>query len=728
MFFVRSQLAVVGSLLLSACSREPSVSTPAAALAQSAAQVDSARLAAAAAQPDQWFTPGRDGEGTYYSPLEDINDRNVDRLGFAWSYSLGTRRGQEATPVVVDGVMYAVGNWGRVYALDAASGTELWQYDPQTDGQWWGRYACCDVVNRGVAVWEGKVYVGSIDGYLHAIDARTGKRVWKIDTLTGRGPKAFHYFITGAPLIAGDQVVIGNGGSDFTGARGSVSAYDVQTGTFKWRFYTVPRDPRAGPQDQAHLESAARTWPVAYDWSAGGGGSAWDGMAYDPQRQLVYVGTANPIPYRVEMHAQGGSDELFADSIVALHAPDGQLAWHYQETPGDGWDYDATAKMILADIDVDGRSRAVLMQASKNGFLYVLDRQSGDVIAATAFTHVNWTRGIDPATHRPLPTPDAEWAGAPKLIFPSPMGGHSWQPTSYSPKTRLLYVPAIDAPMVYINTQQRRAGLLEGSFELAFVAPEDYDPRGLRSLFGNLPPLDQLVKAAGAVQPPRSRGVLRAIDPATGKVVWEQQGQSVWDGGVLSTAGNLVVRGDSAGRLSIYQADGGRLLKQIDVGTSIMAAPMTYRVKGVQFVSVMAGYGGGVLYAPFPAESAARKYGNANRIVTFRLDGTAVPKPAALTDVVFPEPPQPEGTAAQIASGEVLYNRYCARCHAFGPGLLPDLRRLSAPTHKLFYEIVLNGAYQAKGMARWDDVLSRADAEAIHAYLVDQAWQAFKSH
>jgi quinohemoprotein ethanol dehydrogenase len=682
--------------------------------------IDADRVARAAEQPGEWYTSGGDGSGAYFSHLGQINDHNAGQLGFAWDYALHTSRGLEATPIVVDGTLYTSGNWGRVYALDAATGRELWVYDPGVDALW-GRYACCDAVNRGVAVWQGKVYVASLDGYLHAIDAATGRRVWKVDTLTGRGPADFHYFVTGAPLIAGDAVVIGNGGADFKGARGSIAAYDLSTGQFRWRFFTVPRDPIQGPQDQPHLQRAIETWDRHYDWSTGGGGSVWDGLSYDPDLRLIYFGTANPSPYAIGKDTPH-ADELYADSMLAVRAQTGELAWHYQEVPGDGWDYDATQKTVLTTLDIGGVERAVLLQAAKNGYVYVLDRATGELLSAHPYTFVNWTKGLDPKTHRPVRNPAADYTSVPKLIFPAMTGAHNWQPMSYSASTGLLYIPVIDASMVYIDTTSRRAGLMEGNFNLVGVMPEDYDPQGLASLFGSLPLMEQLKKSVPhAVQ---SRGALRAVEPLTGRVVWEQPGR-IWDGGILSTAGNLVLRGDADGELNVYAADSGKLLRRIDIGTSVMAAPMTYSVRGEQYIAVMAGYGGGTLFLPFPADSAARKYGNAGRIVAFKLGGGAVPKPAPRIEEPYRQPPPREGSETSVALGEVLYNRFCARCHVFGVGLLPDLRRLSAPTHQLFYEIVLNGAYQAKGMARWNDVLSRSDAESIHAYLVDQAWAAY---
>ena len=713
-------LILFASIGLAACDKRAAPAGETSKPARFAA-VSETRVLSAAQEPDQWFTPGRDAEGSYYSPLDTINAATVGRLGFAWAYDLDTHRGLEATPIVVDGVMYTSGNWGRVYAVDATSGRELWTYDPQVPGQW-GRYACCDVVNRGVAVRDGRVYVASLDGYLHALDARTGRRLWRVDTLPGRGPTAFPYFITGAPLIAGGLIVIGNGGGDFAGARGSISAYDLHTGTFRWRFYTVPRDPRLGPQDQPQLEAALKTWDRRYDWKVGGGGSVWDGMAYDASLRLIYFGTGNASPYQVVDVDRAGLDELYVASILAVHADSGQLAWHYQPTPGDAWDYDSTAKVVLADLTIAGQRRSVLMQANKNGFLYVLDRKTGEFLAGQPFAAMTWTEGLDPRTHRPITAAHANWMREPRVIFPAATGAHGWQPMSYSPRTGLVYVPVIDAPMVYVNTQHRPAGLIEGNFDLAFFFPEDYDPQALEGLFGKLPSLEALARTVK--EPLRSRGVLRAVDPKTGTIAWEQPGTNVWDGGVMSTAGNLVFRGDAAGFLNVYAADSGRLLKRIEVGTSIMAAPMTYRVAGQQYVAVMAGYGGGVLYSPFPPDSAAYRYGNQGRIVAFRLDGGSVPKPSPVRETPAPDPPVREGTPAQVAQGAVLYSRFCSRCHVFGRGILPDLRRMSPTTQQLFYEIVLKGAYQAKGMARWDDVLSDSDAQAIHAYLVDQAWQA----
>jgi len=706
----------IALLVLAGCERPP----PKAATPPRAGQVDAARLAAAAGEPGEWFTTGRDGNGTYFSPLTQIDASNVTRLGFAWEYRLGTRRGLEATPVVVDGALYVSGNFGRVYAVDAATGAERWRYDPEVDGQW-GRYACCDAVNRGVAVWQGRVYVGSLDGYLHAIDATTGRRIYKVDTFPARGPK-HPYTITGAPVIAGDVVVIGSGGADFPGVRGNVAAYDLETGALRWRFYTVPRDPKEGPQDQPHLAKAIETWDPRHPWEKGSGGTVWDGISYDPALKLVYVGTANGAPYNIKDDGRKGGDDLYAASIIAIHADTGALAWYYQTTPEDRWDYDSTQKMVLAELEFPAGPRKVLMQAAKNGFYYVLDRVTGELLSADPFAFVNWTKGIDKRTGRPIPNPAIEYVDDPKLIFPANSGAHSWQPMSYDPTKRVTYIPAMEWPMVYIETTKRRAGYVEGWFTVNAFPPEMYDRAGLRSLYGDLPPIEKLDKG---LPPAKSRGFLRAYDVEHHKVLWEVPTATSWDGGVLSTASGLVIQGDAAGKLNVYAAQSGQKLASVEVGTGMLAAPISYQVGGVQYLAILAGYGGNAVNYPLSTDMVAYRADNEGRLIALKLGGGPVPQPAALADEPFPQPPPHEGPRTAVARGEVLYNRFCGRCHILGRGILPDLRRLSAAKHQIFYDIVLNGVLAPNGMGRWDDVLSRADAEAIHAYIVDEAWKAY---
>jgi quinohemoprotein ethanol dehydrogenase len=714
--------AAVATMLvaLCACHHESStVQTEAPALLNNAAHVTAERLIAGDA--DQWLTPGRDANGTYYSPLKDINAGNVAKLGFAWDYRLGTNRGQESTPLVIDGVMYATSNFGRVYALDATNGKELWTYDPHIDGQW-ARYACCDAVNRGLVAFDGKLYVGALDGWLHAIDAQSGKLVWKADTLIGRSARK-PYTLTGAPLLAGDLVIIGNSGADFAGVRGYISAYDRKSGEFRWRFFTVPRNPTEGPQDQPQLIEAVKSWDPRHRWDEGSGGSVWDGMAYDPALGLVYIGTANAAPYNMHFGGRRGGDELYAASIIAIHAGDGSMAWHYQTTPGDRWDFDSTEKLILADIDLGGQRRPVIMQAPKNGFYYVLDRATGELLSARNFAYVNWTRGIDEKTGRPVPDPRADYDHGPALVFPSEGGAHSWQPMAYDPEHGITFIPVIESGNVLFETSDRAAGLIEGQFTTPAFAPELWDPKSMRSLYGKLPSIAQL--ARGNKTNIASRGFLRAWSVAEHRLVWEAQTATSWDGGVLATAGGLVFQGDANGNLIAYSADTGARLVSIAMGSSMMAAPMTYRVHGTQYIAIVAGYGGNavILGAPLDQASAAYRYGNDGRIIALKIGGPLPPLPKLVTDPPLPELPPRPADAAAIAAGEVLYNRFCARCHVMGRSVLPDLRRMAPATHAIFDAIVLRGAYGTKGMGRFDDVLSSADAQSLHAYITDQAWQ-----
>jgi len=717
-------LALLVLSVVAGCDRRSALPAPRADQAQDLVPPSPAleqRPSQAGGEMDQWLVPGRDASGTYFSPLTDINPGNVAQLGLAWQYRLGTHRGLEATPLVIDGVLYASGNFGRVYALDATTGRELWTYDPQVDGQW-GRYACCDAVNRGLIASLGRLYVGALDGWLHAIDARSGRLLWKVDTLAARDPRQ-PYTITGAPVLAGDSIVIGNAGADFAGVRGYVSAYDATSGNLRWRFYTVPRDPALGPQDQAHLVQAINTWDKRHRWDAGSGGTVWDGIAFDPALKLIYIGTGNAAPYNTHLGGRRGGDELYAASIIAIHADTGQMAWYYQTVPGDCWDYDSTQKLILADLEFEGQPHQVLMQAAKNGFYYVLDRATGKLLSAHNFAFVNWTKGIDPKSGRPIPSPAADYQHGPALIFPSESGAHSWQPMAFDAQRGLTFIPVIEAGNVMVESGDRPAGYIDGQFTTPAIATEDYDPAALKSLYGPLPPLKRLAQQIKT--DPTSRGVLRAWSVSQHRIVWETPTATSWDGGVLATASGLVVQGDANGFLNFYSSDTGKRLISIELGTSMMAAPITYRVNGTQYVAIMAGYGGGTAFVGTPLDpaTAAYRHGNEGRIIALKLGGPRPPLPPLVADPPLPLPPPRSPDTTQLAAGAILYNRFCIRCHVFGRGVLPDLRRMEPSTHAIFDAIVLHGAYAPKGMGRFDDVVSTDDAAAIHAYIIDQAWQ-----
>jgi quinohemoprotein ethanol dehydrogenase len=676
-----------------------------------------------------WYTGGRDQAGTYYSPLTTINASNAKELGFAWAYDLGApHRGQEATPVVIDGVLYTSGSWGYVYAIDAATGRERWRYDPQSDF-FAGRNPCCDLVNRGVAVWQGKVYVGSGDGRLHALDAATGKKLWEVDTITDHKQP---YASTGAPQIAGNLVVIGNAGADMGhfGVRGYVSAYDLRTGAFKWRFYTVP--PAVGqPLENPELAAAVKTWDAARDAKFKLGGTAWDGFAYDPQLKLVYFGTANAAPYDLRQLGPSKLDTLYTASIVALHAETGRLAWYYQTTPHDSWDFDAVQKMILTDLEVGGSTHPVILQANKNGFFYVLDRATGQLLSAKTYTYVNWATGIDLQTGRPTLTKQADWYPAPKAIYPSWGGGHTWNPMSLSAQTHLVYIPVIDAPAIWVDMPHNGGAMnyLDGFFTAnGIMADETYHAADLNRLYGPLPAL-QDVKASRRGK--LVRELLRAWDPVAQKTVWEHETSSGirgYDGGVISTAGNLVFQGRGSGGLWIYAADSGKVLKIVQTGSHIMAAPATYAVNGEQYVAVQVGYGGtAIASGPIPPSSAAVKYENTNRIIAFRLGGGRVPPPAARVSMPFEKPPQQTAAAAAIQAGEVKFAEECSRCHVLDLSTTPDLRRLNPGLHATFKDIVLRGILARAGMERFDDILSEKDVDNIHAYVIDQSWVAYRA-
>ncbi|NWG52603.1 MAG: PQQ-dependent dehydrogenase, methanol/ethanol family [Hydrogenophilaceae bacterium] len=669
---------------------------------------------------DDWTNPGGDQGKTHFSRLDDINSENVTRLGFAWELRLDTTRGMEATPVVIDGVMVTSGVAGRVYALNAATGEEHWRFEPEIDPRV-HRGTCCDMVNRGVAVKDGRVFVGALDGVLYALDLRTGRVLWRVDTIVDRNRA---YSITGAPEVAGDVVIIGNGGAEFD-VRGYVTAYDVRTGRERWRFYTVPRDPAQGPQESPDLEAALETWDPESRWDIGGGGTAWDTIHYDPEFNAVYVGVGNGGPYHVARRSPSGGENLYLCSIVALDPRTGRVKWHYQETPGDSWDYTATQPMVLTRLDINGESTPVLLHAPKNGFLYVIDRRNGRVIAANALVYMNWASGVDLATGRPNLTPEtSNYALRPQIVFPTAAGARNWHPMAFSPETGLLYASVLDmGNLLFMSpgAKPHRVRALNNDAAIVFAG----------DILDVLPSLPPPVRAAVEASPELARvrnrpasQELRAIDPLTGRTVWSVP-RAAWQdrAGVLATAGDLVFQGDLMGRLNAYDARDGRRLHTIETGTSILAAPMTYRVDGVQYVAVMAGWGGGG-WSYVPRQSAAYERGNQNRILAFRLDGgaTPVPDPLPPLEPAPAPPPQLAGTTpARIERGRDLFFGNCGICHSNqARSLLPDLRRMQRPTHDLFQEIVREGLYEANGMPGWSDLLSREDVDAIHAFLIEE--------
>jgi PQQ-dependent dehydrogenase (methanol/ethanol family) len=576
----------------------------------------------------------------------------------------------------------------------------IWTHDPQVPRRY-GRIACCDVVNRGVAVYEGKVYFGTLDGRLVALDAATGAKVWEVLTVDPNRS----YTITGAPRVVDGKILIGNGGAEL-GVRGYVSAYDAETGALVWRFFTVPGDPRK-PFESPALAKAAKTWSGEW-WRAGGGGTVWDSIAYDPELGLVYVGVGNGSPWARKHRSAGKGDNLFLSSIVALRADTGEYVWHFQTTPGDNWDYTATQHMILAELPIGGRARKVLMQAPKNGFFYVIDRETGEFLSANNYVEVNWASGVDHKTGRPYESTAADYDKRMQMVSPSPLGGHNWQPMSFDPATGLVFFPAHELPGAY---------QLQKKF--------DYRSRSWNTGTGFEANLDVPDGWSEVV-----KGRLIAWDPVKQREAWRAEYKSAWNGGTLSTAGGLVFEGTADGRFAAYRASDGTPLWSSPAGTGIVAAPITYRVDGEQYVTVMAGWGGAFPLAY--GEAAARaEVTSVGRVLTYKLGGDAPLPPNEPYDTSPPAPPPItiEANRRELRTGGLLYHEWCAVCHGLkvvAGGVIPDLRKATAETHASFSDIVLGGVREEKGMPGFADVLSREDARLIQAYVVSRALETSK--
>ncbi|MGC2466612.1 MAG: PQQ-dependent dehydrogenase, methanol/ethanol family, partial [Candidatus Acidiferrum sp.] len=669
-----------------------------------AADVDESRMLHADQEPGNWMSIGRTYNEQRFSPLKTINDRNVGQLGLAWYMDLDVKRGLEATPIVVDGVMYFSTAWSKVFAVNAVTGEKLWSYDPKVPPEW-GVNACCDVVNRGVAVWRGKIFVGTLDGRLVALDAATGKPDWETLTID---PK-YRYTITGAPRVVKGKVLIGNGGAEM-GVRGYVSAYDADTGKLAWRFYTVPGDP-SKPFENAAMEKAAKTWSGEW-WKLGGGGTVWDSIVYDPELDLLYIGTGNGTPWDRRARSPRGEDNLFTCSIVALKPETGEYVWHYQEVPGDAWDYDAAAPMILADITIGGAPRKVLFQAPKDGFFYVLDRATGQVISAKPYTAVTWATALDPATGRPLEKVSARYENGGKAapVVPGPLGGHSWHSMSYSPQTRLVYIPVQEAGFLYKSEQHFRESNLAFNTAIDFVA-------------GAMPQAPEVKKSILD----SIKGHLSAWDPIQQKEIWRVDRTSPVNGGILTTAGNLLFEGTAQGNLEAYRADNGAKLWSADAQSGVVAAPITYAVGDEQYVAVVVGWGG---VFPLASGEVALKSGrtqNVSRLLAFKLGGNA--SLPALPQFTQPQlnPPPSRASTTTIQKGEALFQNYCSTCHgdvAVSGGVLPDLRFSGTLGNSAWTDVILGGSLQSYGMVSFSKELSKQDAEAIRAYVIFRANQS----
>ncbi|GGO88858.1 alcohol dehydrogenase [Marinobacterium nitratireducens] len=668
-----------------------------------AAPVTAERMAAADSEPGNWMGTGRNYGEDRYSALQQITDDNVGDLGLAWNFKYPLDRVVQATPVVVDGVMYTTGAYSMVFALDAKTGELLWKYDPEV---WRGYQArgCCDAANRGVAVWGDKVYVGVYDGRLEALDAKTGELAWSVNTKIDPDR---NYTISGAPRVANGTVIIGNGGAEF-GVRGYVTGYDAETGKQAWRFFTVPGDPALGDETDT-ITMIRKTWFGDQYWKQGGGGTSWDSMAYDADLDLFYIGVGNGSFWNYKLRSEARGDNLFLSSIVAIRPKTGEYVWHYQTTPGEAWDYTATQHIIVTTLEIDGEERRVVMQAPKNGFFYVLDAATGEFISAEKYGHVTWAKGIDPETGRPIVDYEAAdyWTNnEPKTIFPGSQGAHNWPPMSYNPNTGLVYIPQ-QVTMEYFSP---------------LTEDEAKAPRpGVPNLGMHIPHVPETLKDIDALAQ-IYRGNLVAWDPVKQEARWTVPYEHVHNGGTLSTAGNLVFQGTADGRVVAYTADTGKKLWEQPVSTGVVAGPITYEVDGEQYVAFNAGWGGA-----FPITFGALAYRTGvvpdSRLYVFKLGGDAEMPPVKRRKLELPSPPPVTADAATLAEGKELFANHCGVCHglsALSADIIPDLRYITPETHEQFLPIVY-GLRSDKGMPPFGSILSVEQVEKIHQYIIQRS-------
>ena len=659
--------------------------------------VDDARLANADQDHENWLTNGRTYKEQRHSHLTQINQETIDRLGLAWYADMGTIRGLEATPLVVDGVIYVTGAWSKLYAFDGTTGDPIWTYDPRVS-RGHVRYVCCDVVNRGPAFYRGKVYAGTLDGRLVSVWAESGELAWETQTT----PEGQAYSITGAPRIADGKVLIGNGGAEY-GVRGYVSAYDAETGELAWRTYTVPGDPADGHENE-WMAKAAETWSGDW-WQAGGGGTAWDAIVYDPELELVYIGVGNGSPWYSRLRSPDGGDNLYLSSILAVRVSDGEYVWHYQTTPGDNWDYTATQPLMLAELEIGGRERRVIMQAPKNGFFYVIDRETGEFLSGEAFANVTWATGLTPEG-RPIEDPAARALEGGAHVAPGPSGSHNWHPMSFNPETGLVYFPVTENSLLH-----------------AVDDDWEYDARrlniGINFVYEGSTTGDEMPMT----------GRLVAWDPVAQREAWRAEHPQPISGGTLSTAAGLVFLGRADGFFRAYRATDGEVLWEYQQETGIAAAPVSYLVGETQYIAVLAGWGGPEVLFNIPIGAGSVGPG---RLLVFALDESAT-----LPEPLPPLPPIGEPTfelsvtAAELDEGRQLYFDHCLACHGFDAvsgGIVPDLRRMIAAGHRQFADIVVRGTRESRGMPRFDDVLDEDSSRLIQAYVLQRARESVGEH
>jgi PQQ-dependent dehydrogenase (methanol/ethanol family) len=703
-------LVALGAALASGCkSNEPGEAPKLAAHERGAAAVDQQRLENADREPGSWLAAGRDYNEQRFSPLNQINDRNIGSigLGLAWYGDIDTERGQEATPIVVDGMLYVTTAWSMVKAYDVKTGQKVWEYDPKVDKAK-GADACCDVVNRGVAAWKGKIYLGALDGRLIALDGKTGAVVWSVQTTDPTKP----YTITGVPRIVHDKVIIGQGGAEYR-VRGYVDAYDAADGKHAWRWYVVPGDP-SKPYETPEMEMAAKTWKGDNYWKIGGGGTPWDGFAYDPELNTLYVGTGNGNPWNQAIRSPGGGDNLFLSSIVALDPDTGKYKWHYQTTPGETWDYTAVQPLIVAELKFPEGKRKVVMQAPKNGFFYVLDARTGKLISAEKFAPNTWATKVDMATGRPVEVPEARFdkTGKATIVSPAALGMHNWHPMAYSPKTGYVYIPVTVSSAVYapVKGSDFKLNLQGWNTGIGFSASGGETP----------------VVAMGAA--PKTESYILAWDPVKAKEVWRIPNKVNGATGILATDGNLIFSGNHNGEFVAYDATTGKQLWSAPTGARVVAAPAAFMVDGQQEVAILAGARG----LPPGQNRTSEVSANNSRILVFKAGGTAklpaaLPAGANVAAAARIDPPLLTASNETVAQGEGLFLTNCSVCHGrnvvpAAGATAPDLRYsalLRSPEN--FNHAVLDGDRAQRGMPGFKATLSDGDSAALLAYIIKRA-------
>jgi quinohemoprotein ethanol dehydrogenase len=677
-------------------------------------QIDDARMLNAANEPQNWLVHSGDLGARNYSALDQITPDNIKDLKPAWTLEFDTDRAQESKPIVVDGVAYVTTAWSKVYAIDAKTGRQIWFHDPKVPGETAAK-GCCDIVNRGAAVYKGRVYSGTWDGRLIALDARTGKQVWSVQTVD---PKSV-LTVTSAPRVANGLVYIGNAGGDF-GGRGYVTAYDAATGKQVWRFWLTPGDPNkkdGAVSDEIMASLVQPTWPGPHN-EYRGGANVWNSMVYDPEYDQLLLATGDGFPWNRYFRSEGKGDNLFIASIVALDAKTGRYKWHYQETPGESWDYDAVADIVLSDLVIDGKTRKVAMHAPKAGLFWVLDRSNGRVISGKPFIDgVTWTTGLDPATGKPIMNEAAYYDNKRAVRVGPPGGAHGWQPMSFSPKTGLMYLQANQGP----------PGLWTPRPTYSWI--KGVDNVGL-FMFGQKAP-DDIV----ATSPPEDKSVARgswllAWDPVKQQAAWRADSRG--GGGALATGGGLVFQGESRnvmGVLNAYRADNGQKAWSYNVPHVIHTSPVSYMIDGEQYILVTMGAGGTFGLIGSVPDVRERRNG---RIVAFKLNGKAtLPGDPPVLGPMTPPAASETFAPADVLEGGELYATLCARCHGIGTrgsNVIPDLRRSTALANKqLWTAVVEKGALVSKGMINWSPFLPPGGADKIRAYVAEETRKQMKS-